>query len=91
MYEKALAVKDPAQPGYKGIKPNYGGGLTKIDPRGRGIGSTHKKMKKLTTVLSKNQMLHSMNAGTAITGKFIQKVNLERELAKHYSLMLEAE
>ena len=56
MYERALAVQDPSQKGYKGVKPNYGGGLTKLDLNtGKGgIGSTDKHMKKLTTVLSKN-------------------------------------
>jgi hypothetical protein len=36
-------------------------------------------------------MLNSMNPGNAVLGKFIVKVNLERELEKYYSLMMEKE
>mgnify|MGYP006907045050 CR=1 FL=1 len=48
---------------------------------GEGIGSTPKAMKKLTTVLSKNQKLHSMNVPGA-TEKFLKKVNIHAELFK---------
>lgn len=58
LFKQALSTGDPTQKDYKGISPNYGGGLVEAD---KGLGSTHKKMKKLTTVLSKNQKLHSMN------------------------------
>ena len=40
-------------------------------------------MKKLTTVLSKNQKLNSFNLGSQITSKFEFKVNLDRELIRH--------
>ena len=39
-------------------------------------------MKKLTTVLSKNQKLHSFNV-PAVTKKFERKSNLEKELSRH--------
>ena len=58
LLEGALQTRDPTQPGYKGVSPNYGGGLIED---GRGIGTSRKHMKKLTTVLSKNQKLYSMN------------------------------
>ena len=45
-----------------------------------GLGSTTKNMKKLTTVFSKNQKLHSMNI-PAPAG-FTTKVNLENEIAR---------
>jgi hypothetical protein len=57
-FEDALKTQDPTQEGYKGTSPNFGGGTTDPDA---GRGSGPKKMKKLTTVLSKNQKLHSMN------------------------------
>lgn len=52
--------------GYKGTSPNFGGGNV---PEWLTIGKTPKKMKKLTTVLSKNQKLHSFNV-PAVTKKF---------------------
>ena len=58
------------------MSPNFGGGNVK---EWETIGSTAKKMKKLTTVLSKNQKLHSFNV-PAITKKFERKSNLDREL-----------
>jgi hypothetical protein len=58
LFENAMATGDPTARGYKGVKPNFGGG--RVEP-GMGIGSTEKNMKKLTTVLSKNQKLYSMN------------------------------
>lgn len=61
------------------MSPNFGGGLTN---EMEGLGSTPKKMKKLTTVLSKNQKLHSFNV-PAITKKFERKTNLEGELRRH--------
>ena len=51
IYEKALKTGDPTRPGYKGVSPNYGGGNQE---EGESIGKTRVKMKKLTTVLSKN-------------------------------------
>ena len=47
-----------------------------------GIGTTAKKMKKLTTVLSKNQKLHSFNV-PIVTKKFERKSNLQKELSRH--------
>lgn len=47
-----------------------------------GIGTTTKKMKKLTTVLSKNQKLHSFNV-PIVTKKFERKSNLQKELYRH--------
>lgn len=40
-----------------------------------------KKMKKLTTVLSKNQKLHSMNV-PEVTAKFEHKINIQNELKR---------
>ena len=51
LYEKALKTQDPTRPGYKGVSPNFGGGNLL---EGEGLGATPKKMRKLTTVLSKN-------------------------------------
>ena len=51
LYEKALQTPDPTAKGYKGVSPNFGGGNV---PEWESIGTTPKKMKKLTTVLSKN-------------------------------------
>ena len=76
-YEDALATQDPTQKKYKGVSPNFGGGLT----GDAGIGSTLKGMKKLTTVLSKNQKIASMNPYVN-TLKFEVKVNIERALAR---------
>lgn len=75
LMEDALKTGDPHVKGYKGVSPNFGGGLVQ---EGEGIGSTRKHMKKLTTVLSKNQKLHSMNKPTP--KEFNRKVNLENEL-----------
>ena len=47
---KAIHTQETTDKGYKGVSPNFGGGLTKD---GEGIGKTPKKMKKLTTVFSK--------------------------------------
>lgn len=66
MYEDAIQTKDPTMKGYKGTSPNFGGGNV---PEWLTIGKTPKKMKKLTTVLSKNQKLHSFNV-PAVTKKF---------------------
>lgn len=76
LYMKALETKDPTQAGYKDVSPNFGGG--NIEP-GMTIGKTPKKMKKLTTVLSKNQKLNSFNV-PLVTKKFERKANLENEL-----------
>lgn len=46
-----METGDPTSPEYKGVSPNFGGGIVE---QGSGIGSTSKHMKKLTTVLSKN-------------------------------------
>jgi len=46
-----MKTLDPTSSDYKGVSPNFGGGLVKS---GEGIGSTTKHMKKLTTVFSKN-------------------------------------
>jgi len=59
------------------VSPNFGGGLVQ---EGEGIGSTLKAMKKLTTVLSKNQKLHSMNQ--LPPKEFIRRVNLQNEVNK---------
>ena len=85
LIEDALQTKDPTQPDYKGVSPNYGGG--KVE-EGRGIGTTTKKMKKLTTVLSKNQKLYSMNQPTP--SLFNRKVNLENEKTKLTQQSLQA-
>jgi len=77
-YEDALKTKDPTQEGYKGTKPNFGGGTT--DPND-GPGSGPKKMRKLTTVLSKNQKLYSMNV-PEITAKFEHKLNINNEFKR---------
>jgi len=53
-----MKTQDPTSPGYRGVSPNFGGGNVE---EGKGIGSTKKHMTKLTTVLSKNQKLFSMN------------------------------
>ena len=47
-YEDAMKTGDPTSPGYKGISPNYGGGIVE---EGKGNGTTRERMKKLTTVL----------------------------------------
>ena len=60
------------------MSPNFGGGNV---PEWETIGSTKYKMKKLTTVLSKNQKLHSFNV-PAITKKFERKSNLEKEVSR---------
>lgn len=78
LYMDALETKDPTAKGYKGVSPNFGGGN---QPWGETIGKTPKKMKKLTTVLSKNQKLHSFNVPN-ITKKFERKSNLENELRR---------
>ena len=77
-YLKALETADPTAKGYTGVSPNFGGGNV---AEWETIGSTPKKMKKLTTVLSKNQKLHSFNV-PAITKKFERKSNLEKELRR---------
>lgn len=74
----ALETADPTKQGYKGVKPNFGGGRIK---EWESIGSTPQKMKKLTTVLSKNQKLHSFNV-PLVTKKFERKSNLENELKR---------
>lgn len=51
LYEDALATQDPTRSNYRGVSPNFGGGTIE---EGRGIGTSVKRMKKLTTVLSKN-------------------------------------
>ena len=51
LFEDAMKTGDPTSPGYKGISPNYGGGIVE---EGKGIGTTRERMKNLTTVLSKN-------------------------------------
>ena len=79
LYEKALKTQDPTDKNYKGVSPNFGGGLQ--DPE-KGIGSTRKNMNKLTTVLSKNQKLNSFNVH-GITKKFETKTNLQNELYRH--------
>ena len=77
-YNKALKTQDPTSKSYRGVKPNFGGGNQEDWER---IGSTHKKMKKLTTVLSKNQKLNSFNV-PLITKKFERKCNLDNEVRK---------
>ena len=79
LYEDAVNTKDPTSKGYKGVSPNFGGGLQ--DPE-KGLGSTPKKMKKLTTVLSKNQKLNSFNVHE-ITKKFETRTNLQNELHRY--------
>jgi hypothetical protein len=71
LYENAMSTQDPHLKSYTGVKPNFGGGLVK---EGEGIGTTAKHMKKLTTVLSKNQKLHSMNAPSP--QELTKKINL---------------
>lgn len=51
LFEAAMKTQEPTSPNYKGVSPNFGGGIVE---KGKGIGSTLKAMKKLTTVLSKN-------------------------------------
>ena len=51
LYEKALETGDPTSKSYRGVSPNFGGGNIK---EWETIGKTAKRMKKLTTVLSKN-------------------------------------
>ena len=77
-YLEACETRDPTVIGYKGISPNFGGGNVS---EWETIGSTPKKMKKLTTVLSKNQKKHSFNV-PAVTKKFEQKSNLEKEIGR---------
>ena len=72
-----MRTQDPTGKDYKGVSPNFGGGLVKD---GDGIGSTLKAMKKLTTVLSKNQKLFSMNQPPP--KEFIKRVNLQTEVNK---------
>ena len=72
-----MRTQDPTGKDYKGVSPNLGGGLVKD---GDGIGSTLKAMKKLTTVLSKNQKLFSMNQPPP--KEFIKRVNLQTEVQK---------
>ena len=72
IYEKALKTDDPTRRGYRGVSPNFGGNNQE---EGRGIGTTPKHMRKLTTVLSKNQKLNSMNV-PHFTKKFENKANL---------------
>ena len=78
LLESALRTEDPTKPGYKGVSPNYGGGIIE---EGRGIGTSEKHMKKLTTVLSKNQKLYSMNQPTP--SQFGRKVNLRNEVLRY--------
>lgn len=78
LYEAALETGDPTVKDYEGVSPNFGGGNI---TEGMKIGQTPKRMKKLTTVLSKNQKLHSFNV-PAITKKFERKSNLQRELLR---------
>ena len=75
-YLEACKTEDSTAINYKGTSPNFGGGNVK---EWETIGSTPKKMKKLTTVLSKNQKKHSFNV-PAVTKKFEQKSNLEKEM-----------
>ena len=75
---KAIRTQETTDKGYRGVSPNFGGGLTQD---GEGVGSTPKKMKKLTTVLSKNQKLHSFNV-PALTKKFERKSNLDNEIRR---------
>jgi hypothetical protein len=77
-FENAMKTEDPTQKGYAGVNPNFGGGTTDPDS---GPGSGPKKMKKLTTVLSKNQKLHSMNV-PELTTKFEHKLNVDNELRR---------
>lgn len=77
-FEDAMKTKDPTQKNYVGVKPNFGGGTT--DPEA-GPGSGPKKMKKLTTVLSKNQKLLSMNV-PELTARFEHKLNIDNELKR---------
>jgi len=77
-YLKAINTQEATDKGYKGVSPNFGGGLVKD---GDTIGKTPKRMKKLTTVLSKNQKLHSFNV-PAITKKFERKSNLDNEVRR---------
>ena len=78
LYFKALQTQDPTRAGYQGVSPNFGGGLLQD---GEGLGSTKKKMKKLTTVLSKNQKLNSMNTPHKIK-QFEHKSNLQNEMRR---------
>ncbi len=75
---KAIHTQETPDHGDTGVSPNFGGGLTKD---GEGIGKTPKKMKKLTTVFSKNQKLHSFNV-PALTKKFERKSNLDNEIRR---------
>lgn len=72
-----MRTQDPTGKDYKGLSPNFGGGLVKD---GDGIGSTLKAMRKLTHVLSKNQKLYSMNQPSP--REFTKKVNLNQEVNK---------
>ena len=77
-----LTLSCPDRPGIvhavSGFLLERGGNIEE----GQTIGKTPKRMKKLTTVLSKNQKLHSFNV-PAVTKKFERKSNLEKELSRH--------
>ena len=68
LYEDALKTGDPTSPKYKGVSPNFGGGIVDVED-GKGIGSTKKAMKKLTTVLSKNQKLKNADKTAKLYNK----------------------
>ena len=76
LYLQAIETKDPTARGYRGVSPNFGGGKIEFD---MSIGQTPQKMKKLTTVLSKNQKLNSFNV-PLVTKKFERKSNLANEV-----------